>query len=383
MNIAIWGVKNSGKILSNLISKDNNIVCFVDNDISQIGKTIGDKEIWGIDKLVKAYDAVVDHVVISARNNDNIVEVINQLQSNGIENIGVADLSFVDYGRTVNPNKTAGGIFWVNETGRPMLWYLEIPLTKACNLKCKGCSHFASIFSNGTEYPLNEFEADLTHTVNNVDIFRLRLLGGEPFLLKDFEGYVRVARKILPNSCIQVVSNGLLIPKLDGSVLEAMKNYKVDLVISVYPPTLKCIPDIISKLEAHGVRYSFSNYSSQNDLAASRIISFSKNLSFVGNNNPFASMKKCMARGCRTLYKGKIYKCSTDAHIADLDSYFALGKFTDGGKDIYLDSLDWEEMIRQFNELPVELCKFCTEKGQSFDWAVKANPELNDWIIES
>lgn len=75
-------------------------------------------------------------------------------------------------------------------------------------------------------------------------IIKFFLLGGEPFLNPEINTYVTETRKLLPYTMIQVVTNGLLIPKLDGDVLKTLYDNDIIVSVSEYLPTHRMIKDI-------------------------------------------------------------------------------------------------------------------------------------------
>jgi len=51
-------------------------------------------------------------------------------------------------------------------------------------LKCKGCTHFASLCGDNNFADVDEFKRNLAQIAEKVYIGQLRLLGGEPLLHK-------------------------------------------------------------------------------------------------------------------------------------------------------------------------------------------------------
>ena len=72
----------------------------------------------------------------------------------------------------------------------------------------------------------------------------LSLLGGEPFESSDICKYIVETRRILPNTMIQIVTNGLLIPTLSKDILDAIRENDIVVSISEYKPTHKIIDRI-------------------------------------------------------------------------------------------------------------------------------------------
>ena len=76
------------------------------------------------------------------------------------------------------------GMFQWLDYRKSFVKYLESNLIDACNLNCKACTHFASLFNRDEIYSIDEFTRDIQAISDSVDVQIFRLLGGEPFLLK-------------------------------------------------------------------------------------------------------------------------------------------------------------------------------------------------------
>ena len=71
----------------------------------------------------------------------------------------------------------------------------------------------------------------------------------------DIISYIEETRKILPDTMIQIVTNGLLIPKLSQEVWKAIYENRIVISISEYEPTHSMINRIKDILEEHDVAY--------------------------------------------------------------------------------------------------------------------------------
>ena len=119
----------------------------------------------------------------------------------------------------------------------PVIPRLEINLIDGCNLNCKACTHFSSLFSCEPNYTTDEYKQELDNLDKIGKYVRLRLLGGEPLLIKNLDKYLRITREKFPNTEIEVVTNGLMIDKVSDSVMRSLGETETYLTISLYPPT--------------------------------------------------------------------------------------------------------------------------------------------------
>ncbi len=193
---------------------------------------------------------------------------------------------------------------FVLDAEKSFIPYLETNLIDGCNLNCKGCTHFAALFGKDEIYPLETFRRDVRRLSQLADVYRFRLLGGEPFLLKNLDEYLKIARTYLPKTGLRLVTNGLLIPSVSQKILDAIRenNFVVD--VSAYQPTMKIFDKIKEVLTSNGIRFISYN---------SAIEKFTVFLSSHSGNNPLKSRSICFDDGCRFLRDGKIYKCPIDS----------------------------------------------------------------------
>ena len=142
---------------------------------------------------------------------------------------------------------------------KPVLGYLEYSAAWHCNLKCKGCSHLSNLVKKpawGDEECFRRNLLRLRELFTHVEV--IRFVGGEPFLNPAIGRLVSAARSIFQDAEIVVVTNGLLVPKLQGDVFDIIRNNNASVYISSYPPTMKIKEEIAGILRSHGVRYGFS-----------------------------------------------------------------------------------------------------------------------------
>lgn len=140
--------------------------------------------------------------------------------------------------------------------GGAVLPQAEMHLSDACNLNCRGCTHFSPLF--------HSIDADFASRVGDVrklaskftHIVEFFLLGGEPFLNPEIAAYVEEIHNILPRTKLSIVTNGLLMPRLPQDVLDCIRQTRTFISISEYAPTHEIIDEITARLEKAGVKYA-------------------------------------------------------------------------------------------------------------------------------
>ena len=261
-------------------------------------------------------------------------------------------------------------IHWLRR-GKGFLPHLETHVVDNCNLNCKGCSHFANLFSEeAISYPHAQFERDIERIAECFDVIRFRLMGGEPFLNPHIDAFMETARHHLPDTDIRIVTNGLLIPSLSKGVLDCIRTNDIIVNVSAYPPTVERMRPILNALDAAGVRHKVSP-----------VKSFSAYMDPKGGSDPAHSHDYCINFLCRLLRAGKLYKCPFGALLFKFQERFpkvCCASSFDRGANIY--DADITERVFQLRD-PIELCRYCHFPARDFQWEGLHQPSAKDWIF--
>lgn len=371
MDIAIWGCGKLGRYMAEQCLANMNTVYFIDNDKEQQGKVIDHIPVISAEKLSKIYPEKVEAILIGVSSMTNTASIIAQLDTMGIGHIGIFQKR-LDCSRKLDWHD----LLWLDRLDRPILPYLEMNIIDTCNLDCKGCTHFSNLFQGNTEMNLDDFQRDLKQVAQNVKILSLRLLGGEPLLNTQLLEYIKLAHKILPETSIHIVSNGLLIPKQNVDFFNCLKENNIRIDISLYLPTLKMKEKIVDVLEINHIEYSLSG----------KIDRFYRTINEKGNSDIIVAHNSCLQKQCTFLRHGRIYTCPYEGMIYKYIEYFHLEHFKLNpdtfGVDIYDESVSWCDLFKNLCK-PIALCAYCSENGgEFFDWTVSAHPEKNEWLIK-
>ncbi|MFG6346916.1 MAG: radical SAM protein [Lachnospiraceae bacterium] len=370
--LALFGAKKEAQYLCSQIQENilGEVVAFVDNDSEKQGTYINDVPVVPIKKLQQMYGNNVGAVIISAKGSYSRWQIWCQLRECGIKNIGLFKYSYSDYEKKITNLDDC--IIWLGDDEKPLMTYLEYNVTDSCNLKCKGCSHFSHLFDEDSVSDYNQFSKDLEQISKKVYLAHLRLMGGEPLLHPELCKFMEVARKILPYADINIVTNGLLIPSQDKELFETMRKHDIGFHITRYIPTDQQMTKISNVLKQENISYYIENECVQE---------FNKILDMRGNSDGTVSQEICQNKKCIFLRNGKLFKCPIEGMIeyfAEKYGYKNIPKAR--GVDIYDDKLNWEEIVRRYFNDPVEMCKFCSEKGETFKWKVQTQPQKEDWV---
>ena len=244
-----------------------------------------------------------------------------------------------------------------------MIPYFETHITEACNLKCRGCSHF-SVFAKPKHKDLGEFEREFKRLAEIEEIGVMRLMGGEPLLNPNFMEYVRIARKYFPETYIALVTNGILGHKLELHVDE-LNELGIDVTISDYHFD-KQNKKIHTQLHEKGQLYNIS-------------------LDPTGSQDPDIAHLYCDIRIYDWFYymDGRFYPCCIAGTIHDFWDHFGLDwgiKPEDMSIDIFTHTA---EEIEEFLKHPIELCRYCDtrRRQQTYQPFDISKGDIKEWTI--
>lgn len=257
---------------------------------------------------------------------------------------------------------------------------VEVHLNEHCNLNCSCCDHFSPL----AEEEWANFEsvekdlARLSKLVDNKANVYVYLLGGEPLLNEHVTEYMDLARKYFPekNHVVWLITNGILLPKMDEKFWEACKRNDILIAPSRYKIKIDYEP-IYEKCREYGVKFQYFH---SDDWVETM---FNVPLLLTREVDPKESFSKCyVASRCAFLKEGKIYSCPRVANI-----YHVNKKFNTNFEIADTDWLDiykansYEE-IREFLKRPKDFCKHCDNNNKEVvKWRL-SDKKLEEWASE-
>ena len=357
-NIVFWGAGNHGRLalqdFDNSKSETERLKGFYDLNKNAKLKNyaiLSDEEInWER-----------DIVVITCDNTSLVANIYEELKEKKVENF---------YWYTgVKKNEGKEGFldfFCVSCSGwgNLILPQVEMHVVDYCNLNCKGCAHFSPLFSRQ--------QPDSIKRINDIEVLASKfshvikffLMGGEPFENPEICKYIVEARKILPNTMIQIVTNGLLIPTLSKEVLDTIRENDIVVSISEYEPTHKIIDRIEKVLMDNNIRYLIRSFNTKQ--------LFNKPLS-ISESSKYNNI--CISNGCVNIWEGKIARCPTLMYIDKFNKTFSMSLPNQG---IYnLSELSGRDILELMKE-DVLLCKHCVKNDITWERCGKY-PTIHDF----
>lgn len=181
-------------------------------------------------------------VIIMNQMNFSLAEIFSELRNRTDLTVYRYDHELEQYSHT--QGAPLDGCIRVSGVAKNILPYMEMHVADNCNLNCKACTHFTPLFKE-VGGSLESFVRDLDCLIlKGIEPVRLRLLGGEPLLQKCLGNMIAEIRRRFGHTYIRLVTNGILLPRLDKFTIDAIVKNRVKIDISNYEPTNKMKEEI-------------------------------------------------------------------------------------------------------------------------------------------
>ena len=348
MRMFVYGAGEKGKELTDTLPQYINLQLHINSYIDREKK--GNLNGIPITSIKNVYEKN-ERVVIAIKKFSVALEAYLLLKTAGFSDIWWFKGRKRVFGRDFFYEQCASCQSWQED----MIENMEMHVMDACNLNCKGCSHFSPIFERITPDIESRMQDISTFIKKGVYPARFNLLGGEPFLNLDLGEYASRVRKLLPNTEIVIVTNGLLIPRTEDCVLRMIAENQIKVSISEYEPTHRIIDEICEKLDRFRIVYEIRSFDTKEK--------FNKPLS---TKEATEEERLCISNGCITLWNGKIARCPTLMYIDKLNERFGTDFPNDG--IMSLQSCPKGSILLNELKKDVPLCKHCVKN--EIDWHV-------------
>ena len=272
---------------------------------------------------------------------------------------------------------------------------VEVNIADHCNLNCQCCDHFSPIASE-TFLDIEQYEKDIERLakLTNQKMARMTLLGGEPLLNEKVIDYIRITRKYLPDTNVEIYTNGLLLPKWgayedDRNIWKAVVKYDVSVNLTQYPIPLQ-LDKIIDKAKEYGVPVTFEKSTRKGarlwllyevgDLEKEEKCSTKNPLDLTGEQEKYRFIGCFQFNKCIVLRDGKIYTCPIIPY-----SHFFNERFNQNlqvKEDCYIDihkAQSFEEIAEFVTHRP-SFCDCCAvhERRVTLPWK-QSEQDISEW----
>ncbi len=307
-DIIVYGAGEYGKSAANRIgmyyASKVRLDSFVDSNVNGEWNRIS---IHGIE-YVKTKDCPV---VIAISDRRTVAEVYRRLKDLGVEQVYM----FLNRMNPVYGSEDflTSECISIKANPEDIIPHIETHAVDYCNLNCKACIHFSALYKK-TEFDPGIIYRDIDAiTAFKGGILSFYIMGGEPLLRDDLDEVIRYSRKRLPQSDIQVLTNGLLISRNMEKLWRCLNECNVTLTVSEYKPIKNRHSEIIEILEGYKVPYIIREYQEKEK--------FVKTISAdVDTQYP----KTCICDGCVNVYKGMVARCPAVMYLDHVNNAFQI-----------------------------------------------------------
>lgn len=230
---------------------------------------------------------------------------------------------------------------------------IDITITEKCSLKCRDCSNLMQYYQNPQNADIDIMFKSIDKIMKSVDyVDELRVLGGEPFVSKDFYKYINYLKQFNNYNSIVVYTNATIKPKNEN--LECLKDKKVFVRMSNYGKISK-------ELEANETLFKnneilFETLPIENWTDCSGFYCRDRT-----EEQLEAMFKECCVKKTFVLKDNKFYGCPFAANASTI-------RIIPSNVDEVIDILEEKNLrqkIKQMNEMKyLKACNYCS--GRDF-----------------
>lgn len=242
---------------------------------------------------------------------------------------------------------------------KPVIPVMDFNITTRCTLRCQECGSMMPYYNNEQQYTIDfeQFKKDVNKLLSGVrKIYKMKLIGGEPLLVKDIEKMLEYSckkRKILR---VEITTNGTIIPSDELLKIASKYRNKCTFNVSNYSSNkdlknLHC-NEVINKLEEYNIYHLHSSYDWQ------------RRGNILKRNRSRKDVKRCFERcwqnWCTALLDGKIHLCTRSVAIQRLANYeYEKNEYIDIRKESSRNLS--KKVIIFFMKDYFSVCDFCEE----------------------
>ncbi|WP_394863682.1 radical SAM protein [Paraclostridium bifermentans] len=368
------GASELGKNSMKIIEEFNfgiNILGYMDNDYSKVGKNLCSKNIFSIVQTEKLFlDKKIQGVIIPISMSDHYKHSIkNQLEQHGIKYWFMPPINYLN--KECKKATCIEDILF-DENNMEYINVVQIMTVDQCNMNCSGCSHFSCLVDKKKEYDKGQFKQDLIRlkeVIKGVGVFSF--VGGEPLLHDNLTEMISDIKDVFEEATITIITNGLLLNNMTEKFWKSVKENDVFLDVTYYP-AMKRMDEVHKVLDSKSVRYK---------IWPERTI-FMNRLNPKGDSDPKTTWDFCRERSCVTMRDGKIATCYMPITIDYFNEHFGTEiDMLDSIVDLYNLKLTGKELVKKMTSYQ-NACRYCHEDVPR-KWARCEKPSdaaIEDWM---
>lgn len=259
---------------------------------------------------------------------------------------------------------------------QPSLSYFVLNILDHCNLRCKGCDHFAAI-ARRRFVSVEDITRDLARMSELFDgkVARIGVMGGEPLLHPELKQILAEARRYFPETLIQLVTNGILLMRQDEEFWDVCRKHKIMIVNTKYPIALDWRA-MEQTAKAHNVIFSYYDGTGEQEKT-----SYMVPLDIHGKQEPLTSFKNCFHANSKIMVmEGKIYACTVAPNVHIFNERFGTSMLLQEEDYLNVNEVESKEDVLRFLSKPKPFCRYCNVGGRSsgHPWE-RSKQDIGEW----
>lgn len=360
--VIVFGAGIVGQLLVHELTRLGvTVSCFADNSTAKAGTIVSNLEVIAAATLKTRYAEAIFIISVA-----DVRDIVTQLKHAGYP-LWVAGsdvlrgkdyLSFQTEASREFVEFAVGACMQCQDsylhTERLFFHSVDIVITERCSLKCRDCSNLMQYYDQPQNAGIEEIVQSIDAFCAVVDdIHEFRVIGGEPFMNKQYPVIIRHLIEKQNVHRIVIYTNGTIVPR--GEQLESLRHEKVMILLTDYGPLSPKSTELINLMKQNGIGYF-----------ARPADGWSECSSIMPHHRDEAAQKElftsCCAKNLYTLSEGKLYRCPFVANAVRLG---AIPDFPGDQVDIFsLSHVGRDEIRHQIDRLAdvdyLKSCDFCT-----------------------
>jgi len=259
---------------------------------------------------------------------------------------------------------------------QPRLSYIVLKILDHCNLRCKGCDHFAAI-ARRHFVSLESIQGDLGRMADlfDRDVARIGVMGGEPLLHPELKQILAETRRHFPNTVIQLVTNGILLMRQDEEFWSVCRENGIVIVNTRYPIGLDH-GAMAATARANQVMFEHFGETGANPKTSYRIP-----LDVSGEQDGAESFLDCFhANHLVLIMEGRLYGCTVAPNVHIFNERFGTALELEEGDHLDIHKAQSKKEVLEFLCRPKPFCRYCDVGHRSYGhpWQ-RSKGEMSEW----
>ena len=261
-------------------------------------------------------------------------------------------------------------------TEQPRLSYFVLNILDHCNLRCKGCDHFACI-AEKRFVELKSIQRDLAQMskITGGRVTKIGVMGGEPLLHPQLNEILAETRKYFPETTVELVSNGILLNQQKEPFWLNCRENDITIVVTKYPISIN-FEKMEKTAEEYGVKFRY--YGNTNETIKTLC---KMPMDIEGKQDPIKSFFECYHANCRPLLmEGKFYSCTIAPNTVHFNKKFGTNMNMEEGDWIDIHSCNDINQLLQYMCSPKPFCRYCKtcERTYKIPWE-RSHQGMDEW----